>query len=188
MPILHLRCSFGVAAFLLCVDIGVPPPAAAQSRPPSRPSATVAIHQIQVAFIGSGMLGGGTLNYRGATYRFRLGGLGIGGVGVSRLDATGSVYNLRSLADFEGVYGQVRSGWAAGDQGRGTLWMQNANGVYLRLVGVRRGLSLTMGADGVRISVREVSRYRQTKDTQHAWTGLRALRTSAGSKRSLAAA
>jgi hypothetical protein len=29
--------------------------------------------------------------------------------------------------------------------------MQNANGVYLRLVGVRRWLSLTMGADGVRI-------------------------------------
>ena len=97
------------------------------------------------------MLGGGSLNYRGATYRFRLGGLGIGGVGVSRLDATGSVYNLRNLADFEGVYGQVRSGWAAGDQGRGTLWMQNGNGVYLRLTGVRRGLSLTMGADGVRI-------------------------------------
>src|SRR5204862_3667503 len=61
MPILHLRCSLGVAAFLLCVGIGVPPPAAAQSRPPSRASATVAIHQIQVAFIGSGMLGGGTL-------------------------------------------------------------------------------------------------------------------------------
>jgi hypothetical protein len=29
--------------------------------------------------------------------------------------------------------------------------MQNANGVYLRLAGVRRGSSLTMGADGVRI-------------------------------------
>src|SRR5215471_17591051 len=124
--------------------------ALAQS-PRPRPSATVSIHQIQVAFIGSGMLGGGTLSYRGAAYRFRLGGLGIGGVGVSRLDATGTVYNLRRLTDFEGVYGQARSGWAAGDQGRGSLWMQNANGVYLRLVGVRRGLSLTMGADGVRI-------------------------------------
>jgi hypothetical protein len=77
---LHLRCSLGVAAFLLCVGIGVPPPAAAQSRPPSRPSATVAIHQIQVALIGSGMLGGGTLNYRGATYRFRLEGLGSAGL------------------------------------------------------------------------------------------------------------
>src|SRR5437762_14210973 len=80
MPILHLRCSLGVAAFLLYVDIGVPPPAAAQSRPPSRPSATVAIHQIQVALIGSGMLGGGTFNYRGATYRFRLEGLGSAGL------------------------------------------------------------------------------------------------------------
>ena len=111
----------GLAAFVLCLGVGLAAQASAQSRPPSRPSATVAIHQIQVAFIGSGMLGGGSLNYRRATYRFRLGGLGIGGVGVSRLDATGSVYNLRNLADFEGVYGQVRSGWAAGDQGRGTL-------------------------------------------------------------------
>jgi len=90
MPILHLRCSLGVAAFLLCVGIGVAPPAAAQSRPPSRHSATVAIHQIQVAFIRSEMLGGGTLNYRGTTYRFRLGDLGIG-FGVSRLDMTGNV-------------------------------------------------------------------------------------------------
>jgi len=188
MPILHLRCSLGVAAFLLCVGIGVPPPAAAQSRPPSRRSATVAIHQIQVAFIGSGMLGGGTLNYRGATYRFRLEGMGSAGLEYRVLTPQEASPTCAAWADFEGVYGQVRSGWAAGDQSRGTLWMQNANGVYLRLVGVRRGLSLTMGADGVRISVREVSRYRQTKDTQHAWTGLRALRTSAGSKRSLAAA
>ena len=135
-------------AIVLCLGAAVSAPALAQS-PRPRPTATVSIPQ--VAFIGSGMLGGGTLSYRGAAYRFRLGGLGIGGVGVSRLDATGTVYNLRRLTDFEGVYGQVRSGWAAGDQGRGSLWMQNANGVYLRLVGVRRGLSLTMGADGIRI-------------------------------------
>ena len=139
-----------VVAIVLCLSGAVSAPALAQS-PRPRSSATVSIHQIQVAFIGSGMLGGGTLSYRGAAYRFRLGGLGIGGVGVSRRDATGTVYNLRRLTDFEGVYGQARSGWAAGDQGRGSLWMQNANGVYLRLVGVRRGLSLTMGADGVRI-------------------------------------
>jgi hypothetical protein len=50
----------------------------------------------------------------------------LGGVGVSRLDAAGTVYNLRRLADFEGVYGQARSGWAAGDRGRRSLWMQNA--------------------------------------------------------------
>src|SRR5215813_6752728 len=113
MLTLDHRCSSdlvrSLAAFLLCLGVGVSAPAFAQSRPPSRPSATVAIHQIQVAFIGSGMLGGGTLNYRGATYRFRLGGLGIGGVGVSRLNATGTAYKLRRLADVEGVYGQAPS-------------------------------------------------------------------------------
>ena len=105
-----------VAAILLCLGTVISAPALAQS-PPPRLSGTVSIHQIQVAFIGSGLLGGGTLSYRGAAYRFRLGGLGIGGVGVSRLDATGTVYNLRRLTDFEGVYGQVRSGWAVGGPG-----------------------------------------------------------------------
>ena len=125
----------------------------AQTAPPTRPSGSVAIHQVQVAFIGSGMLGGGTLYFRGRSYPFKLGGLGIGGMGVSRLNASGSVFNLRRITDFNGVYGQVRSGWAAGDQGKGKLWMQNSNGVYLRLTGVRSGLSLTMGADGVRIQL-----------------------------------
>jgi hypothetical protein len=97
------------------------------------------------------MLGGGTLNYRGATYRFRLEGLGSAGLEYRVLTPQEASPTCAAWADFEGVYGQVRSGWAAGDQGRGTLWMQNANGVYLRLVGVRRGLSLTMGADGVRV-------------------------------------
>jgi hypothetical protein len=127
--------------------------ALAQTAPPARASGSIAIHHVQVAFIGSGMLGGGTLNYRGRSYPFKLGGLGIGGIGVSRLDATGQVFNLHRLADFDGVYGQVRSGWAAGDLGKGRLWMQNGNGVYLELVGARRGVSLTMGADGVHIQL-----------------------------------
>jgi hypothetical protein len=59
------------------------------------------IHQVQVAFIGGGAVGGGTLYYRGRAYPFKLGGLGIGGFGVSTLDATGSVYNLSRLQDFE---------------------------------------------------------------------------------------
>ena len=55
------------------------------------------------------------------------------GIGVSTIDATGTVYNLRNLRDFEGVYGQARIGWALGEQGKGDTWLQNPNGVYLRL-------------------------------------------------------
>jgi hypothetical protein len=125
----------------------------AQNAPPARPSATVTIRQVQVAFIGSGAAGGGPLYFRGRAYPFRLGGLGIGGFGVSRLEASGTVYNMRSLQDFNGVYGQIRSGWAAGEQGRGRMWLQNANGVYLKLQARRQGLALSLGADGMVIQL-----------------------------------
>jgi hypothetical protein len=117
--------------------------------PPSKPSGTLTIHQYQVAFIGSGSGGGGTLRFRGRNYPFKLGGLGIGGIGVSRLDATGTVYNLDRVEDFEGVYGQARVGFAVGEQGKGQMWLQNPNGVYIHLNARRKGLSLNLGADGM---------------------------------------
>ena len=119
----------------------------AQEAPP-KPSGTVTISQVQVAFIGSGSGGGGTLHFHGRNYPFKLGGLGIGGIGVSRLDATGTVYELRRVEDFEGVYGQTRVGWAAGE-GTGELWLKNPNGVYIHLITQRKGLSLNVGADGM---------------------------------------
>ena len=121
----------------------------AQSAPPPKPSGGINIHQVQVAFIGSGAVGGGTLHFRGRSYPFKLGGLGIGGIGVSTLDATGTVYNLRRLQDFEGVYGQAQVGWAVGEQGKGEMWLQNGNGVYLRLKARCEGLALSLGADGM---------------------------------------
>ena len=119
----------------------------------SKPSGSVTVHQVQVAFIGSGTSGGGTLRFQGRNYSFKLGGLGIGGIGVSRIDATGSVYNLNKLEDFNGVYGQARSGWAAGQSGKGDMWLQNSNGVYLRLRALRKGLALSLGADGMVINL-----------------------------------
>jgi hypothetical protein len=117
------------------------------------PSGTVSIHQTQVAFIGSGTGGGGTLRFGGRNYSFKLGGLGIGGIGVSRIDASGTVYNLNRLQDFNGVYGQARTGWAVGQSGKGEMWLQNSNGVYLRLRAQRKGLSLSLGADGMVIQL-----------------------------------
>jgi hypothetical protein len=121
-----------VAATLVLLCGMYATPVNAQDAPPSYPSASVTIRQVQIAFIGSGTAGGGTLYYRGRAYPFRLGGLGIGGFGVSRLEATGTVYNMRSL-----------------EQGRGRMWLQNPDGVYLKLVARRQGLALSLGADGM---------------------------------------
>ncbi len=116
------------------------------------PSATLTIDETQVAFIFSGQIGGGKLHYRGQTHDFNIGGLGIGGIGVSTIRAVGEVYDLRDIDDFYGVYGQVRTGYAIGWQGDGHLWLQNPQDVVLHLRTAREGLMLTLGADGVVIS------------------------------------
>jgi hypothetical protein len=36
-----------------------------------------------------------------------------------------------------------------GEQGKGDMWLQNANGVYLHLKARREGLALSLGADGM---------------------------------------
>ncbi|HMK88879.1 MAG TPA: hypothetical protein VK446_04490 [Methylocystis sp.] len=124
-------------------------PAQSAGRPKGPPSGTVTIRQVQVAFIGSGAVGGGTLRYQGRNYPITVGGLGVGGVGASALKATGEVWGLQKREDFAGAYVQLRRGWALGDQGRGALWLQNRSGVTMRLKTERRGLQLSLGADGV---------------------------------------
>jgi hypothetical protein len=120
-------------------------PANAQDSQPFSRAASVTVRQVQVAFIGSGALGGGTLYYRGRAFPFKLGGLRVGGFGVSRLEASGAVYNMRNLQDINGVYARIRSGWAIGDQGRGRMWLRNVNDVYLKLQARRQGLALHSG-------------------------------------------
>jgi hypothetical protein len=124
-------------------------PALGQERPQGTPSGSVKIQQIQVAFIGSGAVGGGTLKYGGRSYPITVAGLGVGGVGASKLTASGSVYGLTNRADFAGAYAQIRSGWALGDMGGGKLWLRNDKGVTMQLKTKREGLQLGLGADGV---------------------------------------
>jgi hypothetical protein len=115
-------------------------------------SGSVTIEQVQIAFIGSGNLGGGTLIVGGQKYSFSIGGLGIGGFGVSRMECTGTVYNLKNLNDFTGGYVQARYGMAIGSAGGGQLWLENTKGVVLELKAKRTGLALSLGGDAVYIN------------------------------------
>jgi hypothetical protein len=115
-------------------------------------SATVTIEQVQIAFIGSGNLGGGTLFYGGQKYPFTVGGLGIGGFGISRMTASGIVYNMRDLNDFPGAYVQGRYGFALSDLSAGELFLGNTRGVGLRLKAERTGIALSLGGDAVYIN------------------------------------
>jgi hypothetical protein len=119
------------------------------------PDGSVQMRQIQAAYIGSGSAGSGTLEYRGSTYPFTVGGLGIGGIGVSEIQAEGEVYNLRDIRQFPGAYAQGRYGFALGTKSGGDLWLKNASGVVMHLHAKREGLMLSLGGDAIVISMKQ---------------------------------
>ena len=112
-------------------------------------SGTITINHGQIAFIFSANVGGGNLHYKGKTYPFSISGLGVGGFGISSIEATGVVYDLKKLSDFDGAYGQARTGIVFGTVSAGTLWRENSEGVYLRLKAKRKGIALALGADAI---------------------------------------
>ena len=118
------------------------------------PDGTVEMRQVQVAYLASGGGGSGTLFYRGREYPFRVGGLGIGGIGASSLQASGEVYKLTDISEFPGTYVQGRYGFALGNRSGGDLWLQNGAGVIMHLHAKREGLMLSLGGDAVVIALK----------------------------------
>jgi hypothetical protein len=119
------------------------------------PDGRVEMREEQVAYIGSGSGsgGGGMLYYKGRRYPYTIGGIGIGGIGASSIDAEGEIYNLPDVSMFPGTYGQARYGFALGTESGGDLWMQNEQGVIMHLKARRTGLMLSLGGDAMIISM-----------------------------------
>ncbi|HEY4078806.1 MAG TPA: hypothetical protein VGM26_17900 [Rhizomicrobium sp.] len=138
--------------FILAALLAVTMPAIAADDEKLVKTATLDITQTRVSFLVSGNAGGGVLHYQGKDYPFSVGGLGVGGIGISKLEAAGDVYNMTDRNKFTGVYSAFRTGYAAGDSGKGKLWLKNADGVVLELHGKSEGVALNLGADAVRIA------------------------------------
>ena len=117
-------------------------------------SGTLTVEQVQVAWILSGNLGGGKLDYKGKTYDFTIGGLGVGGFGASKIEASGEVYGLERIEDFAGAYGQARYGMVAAEASTGELWLENTKGVVIHLDAKRKGLALALGADAIYLDLK----------------------------------
>jgi hypothetical protein len=121
---------------------------AQDSRPPLRPTGKVRLTLGQGGLLLSASAGRGVLTFNHKVYPFKMGGLGFGEIGASRVDAQGVVYNLDRLEDFTGTYVQLKTGYAGGS-GTGEIWLKNSNGVEIELGSRMQGLELTMEAEGV---------------------------------------
>ena len=79
-------------------------------------------------------------------------GLTVGEVGVKRATAVGNVYDLKSLADFDGTYVAGGAGATIGG-GAGITAMKNQNGVTIEMKSTTQGASLKLAAEGLKLSV-----------------------------------
>ncbi|WP_243358260.1 hypothetical protein [Fundidesulfovibrio terrae] len=153
-----LLCCFAVTALLapqaaLSQDKAPPKPAAKADSPSGKVSLTLG----QAGFLIGASGGKGTLTFRGKTYAFELGGIGIGEFGGSKAVCEGEVYNLTRIEDFPGAYVQLKSGYT-GTEGKGEIWLKNSNGVELELRSRTKGLELTAEAEGVMIKFKEAKK------------------------------
>ena len=120
---------------------------------PKKPSGTVSINETQFALIVGGSTGGGVLTYQGKKYPFKISGMSLGAnVGISKLSATGEVYDLADLAKFPGTFTKLESSITLGGGVGGTI-LKNENGVIMRLTSTSEGLQLNLSASGVTVKL-----------------------------------
>jgi hypothetical protein len=118
------------------------------------PDATLKLSGGSVA-VGVGYTwGGGTLTYKGKTYDVELSGLSVADVGASKIEASGSVYHLEKLADFDGNYTAATAGITIAGGGSATA-MQNQNGVVINIVSTTQGLKFALAASGVSLKIKK---------------------------------
>ena len=98
--------------------------------------------------------GSGTLTYKGKEYPIEVKGLSAGDVGVTKVEASGKVYNLKDLADFDGNYTGVAAG-AAVAGGGSVVTMKNQAGVTVDLVATTQGVKVTLGGGGVDMKIKK---------------------------------
>lgn len=142
----------GTGALVSCAPQQAPPPetvaAANQTSTEGTISFTGGAFALGIGF----QWGSGTLNFRGRQYPFRVRGLSVVDVGAARVSATGTVRNLRNVADFSGNYVAATAGvTVAGGAAVGTL--RNQNGVTIEGLSTTQGLRLTLAPGGINITL-----------------------------------
>jgi hypothetical protein len=137
-----------IVATTLCLPLWVSTARAADEKP----DATLEFNGGSAAAGVGVSWGAGVLKFQGKSYPFKVNGLSIGSVGVSQASASGQVFNLKKLDDFNGNYVAVGAGLTVAGGG-GAAAMKNQNGVTIRVKGTTQGAKVTIGGSGVDIDL-----------------------------------
>jgi hypothetical protein len=107
-----------------------------------KPSGTVTMTQVFLSGLGAGS---GSLSFRGRTYPFTLTGSLIGLGAISTMQASGEVYKLKDVSQFAGPWIQGTGSLAITTRANGEIWLENRNGIIMRLSAAQAGLTFSQG-------------------------------------------
>lgn len=119
----------------------------AGAEPSAVPSATLEVASEEMRLIMGGTAGRGVLHFKGTDYPFtyKSASAGVGAKMVKEMSATGEVYSLTQIEDFEGQYAATSSSAMAGE-GDMSATYTNDKGVVVKLKGSVKGAGLSLGA------------------------------------------
>jgi hypothetical protein len=116
------------------------------------PDATIRLSEGSVAAGIGWNWGKGTLTYMGKSYPVKISGLSVAEVGITKAEASGNVYNLKSIEDFNGVYAAAGTEGTAG-KGAGVSSLRNTKGVVINLKSETKGANIKIAAEGLKLEV-----------------------------------
>jgi hypothetical protein len=96
--------------------------------------------------------GHGILNFGGQPHAFKISGVSIVDVGATGISASGTVYNLKNLADFNGNYVAMAAGMTLAGGGSAT-YLKNEHGVVIKLRSTEAGLRFNLSANGTKVAL-----------------------------------
>jgi hypothetical protein len=122
------------------------------SMPAQAASGTVRLTVSKGGFIVGVGGGGGTLTFKGRTYRLSVGGMSLGTIGVAKADLVGTATNLNAPEDIAGTYTAVSASISVAG-GAKVAQLQNSKGVLLKLQGRQVGFEASLNLSGLTLAV-----------------------------------
>jgi hypothetical protein len=138
-----------VPVLFLAVAALLAPLASAEDK---APDATIRLSEGSVAAGIGWNWGKGTLTYMGKHYPVKISGLTVAEVGITKAEASGTVYNLKGLDDFNGVYAAAGAEGTAG-KGAGVSSLRNSKGVVINLKSETKGANIKVAAEGLKLEI-----------------------------------
>ena len=127
---------------------------AAEKKTEKKPDATLKLTEGQVGLGIGWSWGKGVLTFKGKEYPFKVAGLSVGDVGITKAEAEGKVYNLKKLEDFNGNFVSAAAEATVG-LGAGATAMKNDKGVVIHLLPKTKGVNLKLAGEGVNFTLEE---------------------------------